>query len=584
MPRAPRMSVLRWRRLAAGLLLALAGVVQAQDGFEVELAAPDVVRPLLEQHVRLLREQRELPEDPADRSALARRTRAEVADLLATEGYFTAEVRLDRSERRRWRLVVEPGRRSEVVAVDIAFAGEIATDPQAAGRIAELRRQWSLAAGAPFRQADWDAAKQGLLDELTRKRYAAAHLATSRAEVDPEAATVRLAVSVDSGPSFRLGRLQISGVEHLPADLIERYSTLEPGELYDRDALLAFQTALQNAPHFASVVVDIDPDPALAAAVPVRVQVAEALPRRVGFGAGFSSNTGYRVEGSYRDANLFGRGWELASGLRLEQRRQAAYADVFLPPTTRGHRDSVGALIDRSDVEGLRLSTQAIGVARNTVRDDIETQIALRFQHEEMRPDGARATAHDTFTANWTWTRRAVDNLLDPRRGHVLEFQIGGGTSLALAEQDFLRLYSRYVHYQPVGAADTLILRVEGGVTLAPSRDGIPQDFLFRTGGAQTVRGYAYQSLGVREGDATVGGRYMAVASAEYVRWFRPEWGAAFFVDSGDAADTRAEFSARTGYGVGARWRSPAGPLAADLAWSQEERRLRLHFGVAIAF
>ena len=38
------------------------------------------------------------------------------------------------------------------------------------------------------------------------------------------------------------------------------------------------------------------------------------------------------------------------------------------------------------------------------------------------------------------------------------------------------------------------------------------------------------------------------------------------------------------GYGLGARWRSPAGPLAIDLAWGHQERSLRLHFGVAVAF
>lgn len=574
----------RLLRLGAGLLLALACAAHAEDGLEVELQVPDVLRPLLEQHLRILREARALPEEAADRSALARRTRREVADLLATEGYFSPTIRLDRSEAPRWRLIVEPGTRAVIGGVDIAFEGGIAGDPSAGERVAELRRQWALPSGSPFRQADWDAAKQGLIDEVGRRRYAAARIVASRAEVDPAAASVRLSVTVDSGPPFRLGALQVSGIEHLPADLVAHYSTLEPGSDYDRDVLLAFQTALQNAPHFASVVVDVEPDPALAAAVPVRVQVAEALPRRVGFGAGFSSNTGYRVEANYRDANLFARGWELSSGLRLEQRRQAAYADVFLPPERARHRDSVGALVERSDLEGLKLATQAVGVARSTLRGDIETQIALRFQHEEVRPDGARATEHDTFTANWTWTRRAVDNLLDPRHGYVLEFQLGGGTSIALAEQDFVRLYTRYVHYQQVGETDTLILRAEGGATLAPSRDGIPQDFLFRTGGAQTVRGYAYQSLGVREGDATVGGRYLAVASAEYVRWFRPDWGTAFFIDSGDAADARADFRLRTGYGVGARWRSPAGPLAADLAWSQDERRLRLHFGVAIAF
>ena len=98
------------------------------------------------------------------------------------------------------------------------------------------------------------------------------------------------------------------------------------------------------------------------------------------------------------------------------------------------------------------------------------------------------------------------------------------------------------------------------------------------------MRGYAYQSLGVREGEATVGGRYLGTLSAEYVHWFRPQWGAAVFVDAGDAADVRKDLDFRTGYGVGARWRSPAGPLAVDLAWGHDERRLRLHFGVAIAF
>ncbi len=574
------------RGLAATLLVAWVSAATAQQPLEVELQAPDSVRPLLERHVRLLaREDVTLPEAAADQSAMARRTRREVADLLATEGYFSAEVRFDRSEAGRWTLKVEPGKQSKIAAVDIRFEGEVAQGRDEAPAFLEtLRADWGLPAGEPFRQAAWDGAKSRLLDAVSAQRYAAARIVDSRAEVDPDAASVRLSVTVDSGPTFYLGPLQVSGLRELPADLVERYSTLRVGVPYDREALLAFQTGLQNTPHFASVIVDIERDPALAAAVPVRVQVSEALPKRVGFGVGFSTNTGYRVETNYRDLNIFRRGWEFTTGLRIEQRRQSAYADVFLPPEEAGHRYSFGALIDRSDLEGLKLDTQAIGVARSRVRGNIETQIALRLQHEKLQPDGAEVRTQNALTANWTWIRREVNDLLDPRDGHVLEFQIGGGAAVALADQDFVRLYSRYVRYQPVGERDVFIVRAEGGVTLAPSRDGIPQDFLFRTGGSQTVRGYGYQSLGVAEGDAVVGGRYLGVASAEYVHWFKPEWGAAVFVDTGDAADTREDFDLRTGYGLGARWRSPAGPLAIDLAYGHSERSLQLHFGVAIAF
>lgn len=585
-PRARASGAVQAGWLALSLLCAPAAL--AQGRVSVKLEAPQDVRAMLERHVRLLAtEPVPLPEAVPDRLAMVRRARSEIADLLATEGYFSPKIRFDRSGGDAWQVQVEPGERAKIVEVKLDFVGEIASarraDTGGAHDMQTLRAAWSLPEGEAFRQAAWDAAKQQLLDTVGAHRYAGARIVSSRAEVDPERATVRLSVTLDSGPAFYLGELQVSGLADLPADLVRRYSTLKPGAPYDRDALLAFQSGLQNTPHFASVIVDIDRDPALAAAVPVRVQVTEAKPKTLGFGAGFSSNTGYRVEASYRDVNLLRRGWELNTGLRLEQRRQSVFADVFLPPEGR-HRDSFGALIDRSNVEGLKVGSEAIGIARKTVRGDIETQLALRLQRERVQPDGAASSEHNTLTANWTWIRRAVDDLLDPRSGSVLEFQVGGGSSIALSDQNFVRLYGRVVHYQPVAERDVLILRAEGGVTLAPSRDGIPQDFLFRTGGAQTVRGYAYQSLGVREGDATVGGRYMGAMSAEYVHWFRPDWGAAAFVDAGDAADDRPDFRLRTGYGIGARWRSPAGPLAMDLAWGQDEQRLRLHFGVAIAF
>ena len=580
-------------RVSRGLVLLLssaslqaAAAVAAQPALDVQLDAPEQVRELLERHVRVLRsEELVLPEAAADRSAMARRTRREVGQLLATEGYFSPTIRIDRSEAGLWLLKVEPGPRTMVESVSIVFEGQVISPEEVGGSayLDQLRARWSLAVGQPFRQGDWDGAKQGLLDAVSARSYAAARILDSRAEIDPEKAVARLSITLDSGPAFYLGELQVSGLQELPADLVQRYSQLRVGEPYDREALLAFQTGLQNTPHFASVIVDIDRDPALAAAVPVRVQVAEAQPKYLGFGAGVSSNTGFRVEANYRDVNLLHRGWELSTGLRLEQRRQSAYADVFLPPAGRD-RDSFGALVDRSDLEGLRVTSQALGVARNTVRGDIETQLALRLQHERLQPDGAQESSHNTLTANWTWIRRKVDDLLDPTHGLVLEFQLGGGAAIALADRDFVRLYGRAVRYQPVGERDVFILRAEAGATLADSREGIPQDFLFRTGGAQSVRGYAYQSLGVSEGEATVGGRYLGVMSAEYVHWFQPQWGVAAFVDAGDAADTREDFDLRTGYGLGARWRSPAGPLAIDLAWGHSERALRLHFGVAIAF
>ena len=144
--------------------------------------------------------------------------------------------------------------------------------------------------------------------------------------------------------------------------------------------------------------------------------------------------------------------------------------------------------------------------------------------------------------------------------------------------------YAKAVYYRRVGKSGGLILRGELGATLARSREGIPSDFLFRTGGDQSVRGYAYESLGVKRGDAVVGGRYLGVASVEYVQWLAPAWGAAVFYDAGNATDDVRDFKPVHGYGVGARWKSPVGLLKVDLAYGERVRKAQLHFSVGISY
>jgi len=75
----------------------------------------------------------------------------------------------------------------------------------------------------------------------------------------------------------------------------------------------------------------------------------------------------------------------------------------------------------------------------------------------------------------------------------------------------------------------------------------------------------------------------MATGSAEYTHWFG-NWGVALFSDAGGAADVAPDLRMSLGYGIGARWRSPVGPLALDLARGKGQPDLRVHFSIAVAF
>jgi len=570
----------RMRHVLPLFLCSLAPLAHAQVPVVLEVA--DSLRPLLVEHLSVMREDVVSTTPGArEQQALVQRARKETLDLLATEGYFSPQVRRE-GEGMPIRLVIDAGPRTRIGAVTIQFSGPI-DGPDFDARRKAITQAWPLKTGMPFRQSDWDAAKALALDEVSAKNFPAARFSRTQATIDPDQATARLAVEIDSGPAFTMGALEVNGLELYDPELVRRYNIITPGEPYDRNALLDFQRALQATPYFSTVIVSLPTD-GVTQQAPIHVALTEAKPKRVDFGVGYSSNNGYRAETSYRHVDFLDRGWQLNTGLRLEQRHQLLFADVFLPPGRQSHQDSFGTQLEHTDSQGLSTRTIALGAARRHQRGDIETNLAFKLQREIYSPDGAESSRNKALTANWTWTLRRVDDLFNPRDGFVVSGQIGGGAKAAFSDQNFLRLSGRVAYYQPIAKRDVVLLRAEGGATLAESRAGIPQDFLFRTGGAQTVRGYKYNSLGVAEGDATVGGRYMALVSAEYTHWWPNNWGGAVFADAGNAMDDRETFRMLAGYGVGARWRSPAGPLAIDLAYGEETRRLRLHLSVAVAF
>ena len=79
--------------------------------------------------------------------------------------------------------------------------------------------------------------------------------------------------------------------------------------------------------------------------------------------------------------------------------------------------------------------------------------------------------------------------------------------------------------------------------------------------------------------DLVIGGRFLSVASAEYEYYFKPRWGIATFIDTGDAFSGFGDYRPKTGVGVGLRWRSPVGMVRVDLGVPVNDSNAR---GVAL--
>lgn len=548
----------------------------------VIISAPESLRNLLKTHFQLPAEPMV---DEIARATFMRRARQEISELLATEGYFTPTITLQPTPDETPVLEVAPGPRAVITEVRIEFKGDLAIDaPERRARSESLRAAWPLSVGDPFRSPAWEEAKAALISSVSRDDYAAAVIDESKAEVDPVSARVRLLVIVDSGPVFHYGNIVIKGLDRYDPKLVNNLAPFKAGDPYRRDQLQAFQTKLQNLAQFGSALVRVEPDVAARQAAPVEVTLSETQSQRISFGGGYSSNTGARGEINYGNHNFLGRALRFSSLLRLEQKRQSVTVAVDSLPNRAGRWFSVGAGIDRTTIEDLDTLREKVALNRNQLVGKAETRIGINWQREDRDPKGGLHQTNQTLVLDGQLRYRSVDDALFPRDGSVIEMRIGGGSKQLLSDQSFLRTYFRHQYWHPVGKRDVLFLRGEAGYTFADSRFGIPQEYLFRAGGIQSVRGYDFQSLGVQEGQAIVGGTAMVSGTIEYNHWLTREWGAAVFTDAGDAADSLHHLDLAVGYGGGIRWRSPVGPLALDLARGHRDGKLRLHFSIAVAF
>lgn len=181
MPAAFRIA-LRFLVWFAMLNMPSAALCQQTASSRVEISGANEFLPLLNDNLQIVRLTRDASINAEELQRLLAITPQQIKDLLATEGYFSVDVTASlevNPQQAVAKLQVNTGEPTKISQVDIQFAGALANAPDGPARINRLRRQWLLAPGERFRQAQWDAAKNALLKNLLARDYPAAQIADS---------------------------------------------------------------------------------------------------------------------------------------------------------------------------------------------------------------------------------------------------------------------------------------------------------------------------------------------------------------------------------------------------------------------
>ncbi len=614
--------------LTGAAMLCVAVHAHADEArYDVVVDAPGNLKALVESNLSLIRwrdaDGRRGRIDADQLRRLFDQGKEEIERLVATEGYYTPTVDADLQQNGdRWtaRYRIVPNAVTTVDALDLQFVGPVTQAP--AGQLPDLkalRDGWTLAAGNVFRQADWEANKRRLLQGFLIRTYPFATLTRSEAQVDVRTSKAKLVVVVASGPAVRFGPLQITGLKRYPPDTIRNLTPIKPGELYSQQQVFDFQQKLNNSGFFSRVEVSIDAEadpgsdprspfvapkvadgtpitPATSDApatplprevtLPLRVAVDENQAQSLSVGLGFTTNSGPRASLGYNIIDFLGGAKQLRTTASVDRLNQTLGTDLLFPTTASGDTYSISSNIKRENIQGQ--ITRGGGITGKQAWGPETTErfnsIDLLFERKDI--DGVPGNSTSTLGVTTSVTLRRTDNLLSPSSGYIATGQLGAGVRLTNG-LPFGRAYGKVLLYRPIGANDTLIVRGELGVVAATDTESLPTTLLFRGGGDGSVRGYGYQSLGVQQAGAIVGGRYVATGAIEVDHWLAPrfpQWGVAAFVDAGNAGNRLSDLKPVVGAGVGARWRSPVGILDLDVAHGIDNGTTRIHFSLGATF
>ncbi len=564
------------------LVLLPSTAVQAQTRVEILLEKGSTD---MEQNIRqLLSIERQKDHELMTEGRLRRlhkKAKAEITQALQPFGFYRPTVvsSLVKDTTGEWvaRYRVDPG---PAIRVEI-FELEVSSSVEKDKAFGKLLKNLPLKAGDVLVHARYEAIKSSLLSLAAERGYFEARFERNKVEIDLKGYQARVYLTFNAGPRYQYGDIHITrGV--LDDDLIRGYVSLVVGRPYLVDELVATRQALGDSDYFQSVEVSPGLPQVDTQRVPVNIVLKPRLPNRYTLGLGYGTDTGARLGLGWEKPLINSRGHRFGSELKLSEIGNSLSANYSLPvlnPRTDRLVYSAGVTEENTDSNRSRVET--LGLSLNQGRGAWRESLSVQYQQETFSVADVRDTSTLVIPgASWTrnWGRKRV-LVFD---GVRLDIGVQGASSQLLSDSDFVQLQLGFKFIQSLGADYRLLTRARLGATATDDFDQLPSSVRFFAGGSQSVRGYAYESLGPQNAAGEVeGGRHLWVGSIELERNLGGNWGMALFYDAGNAIN-EVNDALEHGAGFGLRWKSPVGPVRVDLAnaMSSDRGGWRLHINI----
>jgi len=482
------------------------------------------------------------------------------------------------------RLPVKEGPRARLAGV--AFEGATLADEA-------LKKAAGLELGGAY---DTDRVAQAALrvrEHYLGLGYPSVRVAT---EVRPQGPDLLAVFRVREGARVTVAGVEVVGATHTHESLVRRQVTLKPGDPLDPRKVAEVERRLLELGIFARVaVVPTDENPTT-----LRVELQERARLNAGYDLRYNDDDKSTVQLDGEVANIVGRGLALGGRLKVGRDVREARGSLKLPEVPWAG-DLVGSIfkteedfaaIDPFTLEPLEATRVERGFQLQfgkRLPNRWTLLYGYRFKRSSVRPIFGIPT--DIAALDTSLLRDSRDSPLDARRGRFWSFNVEYSPSLIGSDLRFIKGLGQLFLSRSIGPS--LVWAQGYRLGLAHGFDGqtLISSERFEAGGANTVRGYASDSLGPLDIlGQPAGGQAVVILNQELRFHHRSGFGFAGFYDVGNVFATVGDisFDLQHAAGVGLRWESPVGLLRLDVGFPlnprPQDKGYRYYIGLGQAF
>lgn len=514
----------------------------------------------------------------------ARQADDKTKTALKPFGYYNAQVTVavePDGELYRLLVKVSAGEPVRLSGVTVTLIGPGSDEKGLKSQVAAF----PLNKGDVLLQPSYEEAKSALLLRAKDLGYLYAKFSLHKILIASPATTATIELILETGDKYYFGATGIQGATNYPDSFLRRHLTYKPGEIFSYTTLGETQRNFTNSERFKEISITPEQETAENLRVPVTIQLKTGPRISLRPGIGYGTDTGARFTIRYRDLNMFNLGHELYSHLYVAERLQGLVTGYILPSPT-DVRTSTTLQLNLQKEEATTYISRIVALELDRNRSFGTGKLGtayVKVQYEEYTV-GIQDSTSRLLLPGLRFTDDRYDNPVRPNKGFRYTLDLHGTHQFLGSDTALVQILAAGSYLVPLPWRLSLQTRVKAGATMLndPLRD-IPPSLRFFTGGDQSVRGYAYKSLGPRDSSGkVVGGTQLLTSSIELERALFKNWGVSVFYDAGNTFNSFSDFSLFRGAGVGLHYFTTVGALNLSVArpLGVENPSTRIHFTV----